>query len=500
MSFSTALGVAQLGMSALGMFGANRKEQNAMAMRNYELELMGRDQMWNRMMGDKAFASQQEENEYRRNWEQLNRRRMEDERKWQIEMFGDYTSTLSDERQYEIDRQIEMDREQARISQMQLEQMLRNQKLSADERKFAVSQLEQAKAVAAGEREEDMRRFYQERAQAQQERDFVMQQFYGSQNEARLDQGRDLALRETLMGQVDGMRSKLSSAMMQMGGVPDAPQFSQADLDGEIDRRTGQYQSDVERAATLAASQNEANLIRAGLDGSTPGTARRSDVARRIADELQSARSRAYDDALGYITGKQGAQMTAYNADMQRRGQILDEIMGVEGAGMSILQQLPQYRSLSDQGEIANQMKTGIYNRQVNSANQYSAPVTINSAIYDSMNLTPRMSNYNVGASAADKGFFSVGSSVFNPVEQNLNDPTNFWANASTIGQQRFGAADNFYVDARDRSNSATAGFGQDFRALANDLGPQLDSWWATRTATANAPTSVVRPQARPLG
>lgn len=467
MAWSALIG---LGASLIGQRSADRQASRAMAMRADEMDLMREQFAWNRRMADRAFASQEEENEYQRAMEALNRRLTQQERQFDIRTLNQYDRRLAEERQFEIDRMVEKDREQARLAQAQLEQMLRNQDLSREERAFAVKQLDEAKRVAAGEREEDMRRFYEERAQAESERNFALEQFYGAQTEARRDQERDLALRDRMIGQIDGLQDALSRTMASMGGMPDVPVFDEAELIGEIDRRTGLYQSDVERAGNIAASQNEANLIRAGIDSATPGTARRADVARSIADELQKARGRAYDDALAYITGKQGARMTQYNAEIDRRARTLDEVAGVEGAGMEMLRSLPGYRSLADQGELANGIRSGVYSRGVSSANNYSAPVTVGTAIYDSMARLPSLSNAGPQTSRAHTAGFNLRSGVFAPTAARLNDPTSFTSAAGNMSQSLFGAADDFYVDARDRSARASQNFGSQFQKTLNDV------------------------------
>lgn len=465
MGWAQALG---LGLSALGMFQSNKAQGRAEDARDEELAFMREDAAWRRMMADKTFASQEEENDYQRKMERLNRRILKQERRFGINQYRRTNRVLDEEREFQIDRMVEKDREQARLAQQELEQYLRNKDITEAERKFAVARLDEAKAVAAGEREEDLRRFYEERAQAEEERAWVLEQFYSSQDEARKEQGRDLAIRDRILGQVDGMQSALERTLRGMGDMPEVPEFSERELMGEIDRRTEQYQGDVERAAEIASSQNEANLIRAGLDSSTPGTARRSDVARRIADELQSARSRAYDDALGFITGKQGQRMNQYNAEMGRRGSVLDEVMGVKSAGMGALQQLPGYKSLADQVAMATRLPSGVYSRGIGSANDYRAPVGIGSAVYEG-GIKPRLSNYEPTASRTNNAWQAIGSAVQGPYDKKIPNSEDYSSAAGLLQQEMFGAADDFYTDARDRAQSANAGFGKDLRSFLND-------------------------------
>jgi hypothetical protein len=472
MPWSALIGPAiGLASSFIGSRSASKQADQAEDMRAEQMAFLYDQFDWNKRMANRAFRSQEEEQDYQRKMERLNRRITWQERKFDKKKLGQYNRRLGQERQFEVDRMAEMDREQARLAEMQLQQLLRNQDLAEDERAFAIEQLEQARAVARGERAEDQRLFHEERQQANAERDFALQQFYGSQREARRDQQRDLALRDRMTGQIDEMQRALDRTMRELGPMAEAPDWDEAELTGEIDRRTELYQDDVRQAAEIAASQNEANLIRAGIDSATPGTARRSDVARRIADEMQSARGRAYDDAMGFITGKFNNRMTAHQADLNRRQTALSEIMGVEGAGMDMLGNLPGYRSLSDQGSLANQLRSGVYHRGIGSANDYSAPVNVNSAIYDSMTLTPRLSTYMPTTSRANTAWTNVGSRVFEPYSLNMEGPSTYVGNAGTVAGKMFNAADAFYVDKRDAASGANRNFGNQLSQFLNDVG-----------------------------
>jgi len=470
MSFAAILGLVGSGISA---FSASSQANAAMQMRAYELEEMRRQSNMQMALGKLAMDRQDDENRYLRSIEELNRRIAEEERQWQISQMMDYRAVLGEERQQEIARQIEMDREAARIQSMQIQQLLRNQQISADERRFAEEQLDYVKAVARGERDEDLQRYYTEQATAAAERDFMLDQLYSAQQQMGLDQERDLAIRERILAQTDNMQSELNRAFTEFGPMPEAPVVSAEDIENEVTRRQGEYQSDVDRAAKIASSQNEANLIRAGLDSSTPGTARRADVARELAQAYQNARQRAYDDALAYITGKQDTLLTGYGAEVGRRGQILDEIMGVNSAGMDTLMNMPNVRSLADSYEYAAMLPSNLRAvRGIESANNFAAPVAMGSATWQDT-VMPGMSDFRVSTSGADGfGFGSnVGSRIFGPYNQTLTDPTGYITNASRMQETLFNAADDMWGQARDNASSAWGAF------LTNVNDFAMDTW-----------------------
>lgn len=482
--------ILNLGMSALGAFGASRTARADMEMRQRELDALREQQGFMRYMGLEAWDQANAENDYVRQWEALNRQLMGQERQFQIDQMMAYGDTLSEERQFEIDRQVEMDREAARMQQFQLEQLLRNQNISQQERQFAERQLAESKAIAAGEREEDLRRFYEERAQAAAERDFVTKQFYAAEQDMRAGQARDLALRDRITGQVDQMQMALRRASRELGDMPDAPKMTKEDLDAEIARRTELANANVDRAATRVASVNEANLIRTGIDGATTGNARRADITREISDQYANAQAQAYDEALRYITGQQDVAMRGYDAEVSRRNNILSEIMGVESAGMSELQNLPGVRSLQDLVAMAQSIPSGVYSRGISSANSYNQNA-LGSAIYDSNMPGSRLSTYDVGRSAANNSWGNVGSSVLAPYNVNIPDASSFLGSAATIGQNMFSAADSQSANSSKGASSAWSLFGGQLQDFAE--------WYQDRNTGSSGTglTSSARPPRR---
>ena len=210
---------------------------------------------------------------------------------------------LTEERRQMIARQVTEDREAAQQRQFQLQQLLDNQRLSTSERDFALAQLEEAKAIASGERDADLRRFHEEREMAKNERDFVIGEYQNYKSQMDLERQQELDIRNQTLNQIYGLQDVLTGVQSQLGIVPEIQHITEADIAREIERRTTQNISDVDRAATAVASVGEADLIRNGIDLSSTGAARRADIAGQLAAEYQTA-ARAYDDAMSYITGK----------------------------------------------------------------------------------------------------------------------------------------------------------------------------------------------------
>jgi hypothetical protein len=479
--FSQLLG---LGTGLMGMFQANSQMEYQYAMYMQQLQDQ-RDQRT--MMYGLAMDAQKdtdERNAELRQWESWAKQTAATERQYQIQESERYADQLLSERQFEIDRQVRADQEAARIQAFRLEQMLTNQRLAGEEREFAIAQLRQAQEIASSERTEDLTRYYQNKAKAEIQRDFMMGVFQDAQGIAREDQNRDLAVRDRVTGQIDRLQGTVQAAYDSMGSAPTVERLTRGDIDNEIARRTAQYTSDVDRAADRVASVNEADLIRGGMDRSTTGTASRGEIAGRLADEYQTARARAYDDALKFITGQSQSLTANVNDIMANRGAILSEVGGVAGLGLDALNNLPGVTSRMGALDAARLVGDGTYDRGISSANTYSAPVGIGSGIYDSgfYTLTPGMSEYGVGNSAAFNRSTGIGSSITNPVNLAMESPGTYFGYAANNSANMLNAYGNMYNNAQSNASGATSGFFGDLNEFVNDYGgsinKKLGSWF----------------------
>lgn len=476
MAFSALLGLAG---SAIGAIGASRDAASARAQQDYQFRQQMELQELNLGLMRDAQRDQREENSYQREIERMNRLIREQERDFELQQLRQNQDALMEQRRMDIERQIQEDKEAAKIQQFNLEQLLKRQDIAEEERAFALSQLEQAKAVAAGERDDDMRRFLEERAMAEIERQYLMDQYEGAQRQATAERNEQLATRDEIFNSIYGYQAALDQTAAGLGMIPEIERVTGADIASEIDRRSAQYQSDVDRAADRVASVNEAALIRSGLDESTPGTARRGDIAARIANEYQSARSRAYDDALKYITGESALMASNVNDIMKRRSGILSETANVAGAGIDQMMKVPQAASAVDAYRLAQMVPSGIYNRSVSSANNYRAPVQIGTAAVAG-SMTPGIADYNRPTSLVNNAGFNLDSAIFNPYGVNTNDPNAYLSNAQSIGNNLYNAAATSSQNAAQRSYGASSGFGTQFNKFLNDQSATKGSFFNT--------------------
>ena len=480
MSFSAALGVAQLGMSFLGASSAQKQANAALAQRQYEFQKTMELQQMQMGMAMDAQRAQAEENAYQRQIEQMNRLIAQQERDYDKKIAEQQQAQLLEERKYAIDRQIEEDKAAAKQRQFQIEQLLQNQSLTQQERDFAVQQLNEAKSIASGERDADMRLFAQQQFMAQQERDFYVQQLQQAQGQYAQERNQDLAIQSQILAQLQGLQGELNATSSALGAAPQMQQLTEADIAAEIDRRTSQYMSDVDRAADRVASINEADLMRTGMDSSTKGTSERAKIAAQLASEYEKARSLAYDDALKYITGKTSALSTNVNDIMANRKAILGEVADVSGASIPILQNLPKLSSATGAYNLLSGAPTAIYNRSLVSANDYKAPVTINSGVYDDIlsQVGTGMSSFLNMPSAATISGMSASSAMYNPLAQTIGNPASYMQNAGTLQSSMLSSSDKALSNAYTRASSAGEAFGSALADFGKNYGDKIDAWW----------------------
>jgi hypothetical protein len=488
MVWSTVLGI---GASLLGSSSAKKQASADRAAQQDQLNFQKLAQQQSFDLAMRQLNQQDDVNEYIRQMEQLNRITAADERRFQIDQVGQYQSALSEERRYAIDRQIKTDQDAAKQRAFQLEQLLKNQGLSKQERDFAVQQLKQAQSIASGERNEDLMRFYEEREQANQEREFMLDEYGRVQGQAQSERDYDLGMRDKMLAEIYGLQTSLRDTQDSLGYIPEIPQLNPADIDAEVNRRIGDYTADVDRATDRVASINEANLIRGGIDRSTPATARRADVASRMAQEYRNARNQAYQDAVSYITGRSNATTQNINDIIGRRGVVLGETAAVNGSAIEQLMNLPQVGSSLDAMQFANLIPSSVYSRNLTSANNYQAPVSIDSAIYDRSGVGSEMApTLNMPSSASYAGL-DVSSQIINPYNYSTGDAgSGYMQIGSGIGNNILNSATDRYNSSRDRYTEASSGLGQSVQDAVNDYSPTISSW---------ARDLFIKPQATPM-
>lgn len=383
----------------------------------------------------------------------------------------------------------------------EIEQLLRNQQISASERREALDMLAEAKALAGFESERDYQNFLAAQETRRAERDYGLGIFEDAQGVAERERQDIIAQRGNIMQAIDDLRSGLRSTQVGLQDIPDVPIVTEGDIRSEIDRRTEANISDVDRAAERVASVNEADLIRTGMDVSDLATQRRGDIAARLSDEYNNARNRAYDEALQYITGRQGIFASDINQIANNRSAMLNEEASIGQAGIQNMIALPTApsanaalnfysavpsaaydRSIASAGNFSSPLNVGsaIYNNNIGSANAamgYMPTGTANigfnigsaggnrdfrgigSAIYDDINVGTGLASYLNPRSAATTSGLTLGSEVFTPYQLNY-DPSSYFTAAQSIGSNILSGANSAYNNAMNNSAMAGANFG----------------------------------------
>lgn len=412
------------------------------------------------------------------------------EQQFRMEEYQNASSTAASERAFEI------------------EQMLRNQNIRGEERAQALDMLAEAKATAGFESERDYQNFLEAKATRAGERRDGLNIFERGMDTAAAERQDIMSQRNSISQAIDSLRSGLRGTQRGLQDIPDVQMITDADIRGEIERRTQENLSDVDRAATAVASANEADLIRSGMDVSTTGTARRGDIAARLSQEFANARSRAYDDALGYIQGKQGVYGNDINQVINNRNAIMSEEMGVGRAGIQDMIGLPTAPSANNALQFYSSVPTAAYDRAIGSANNFDAPLQVGSsvydanigsanaamgylptgtanigfnigsgagprdmrgmgtAIYDSINIGSGLGDYRAPTSAATALGLNLNSSITDPYRLSF-DPNSYF-NASNTGY------DNIASAANSRYNSAAT----NAQRSGDAFGSALNDWW----------------------
>lgn len=412
------------------------------------------------------------------------------EQQFRMEEYSNASSTAASERAFEI------------------EQMLRNQNIKGEERAQALDMLAEAKATAGFESERDYQNFLEAKSTRASERRDGLNIFERGMGTAASERQDIMNQRNSISQAIDSLRSGLRGTQRGLQDIPDVQMITDADIRGEIDRRTTENLSDVDRAATAVASVNEADLIRSGMDVSTAGTAKRGDIAARLSQEFSNARSRAYDDALGYISGKQGVYGNDINQVINNRNAIMGEELGVGRAGIQDMIGLPTAPSANSAMGYYSNVPTAAYDRAIGSANNFDAPLQVGSSIYDanigsanaamgymptgtanigfnigsgagprdmrgmgssiydSINIGTGLGDYRVPSSAATVAGLNLGSAVSNPYQMNF-DPNSYFSAANS-------GYDSIASSANSRYNSAATNAQQSGDAF----GRSANDWW----------------------
>ena len=433
-----------------------------------------------------------EENNYRRQLEQNNRSELRAERDYARGQYNEYKNQLKAEQEMMLERQIAADKAAAEQRSLALNEYLKNRDLAANERQTALAALKEAQAVAKGERDDDLKRYYGYQQKLQGERDFMLSQ-YNKMNERLVsERGVELARRGKIEGRLDNLQRSLDRTLTSLGDLPTLRQFTEADIAAEEQRRADRNVRDVDRAADRVASINEANLIRGGIDSGTAGAKKRAEITEQIADLYDRARQSARDDALRYITGAQGVLNTGFDKELGRREFALRETGNVASAGIDGLMNLPGLPSAVDYNFF--NLPSAAFDRQIASANNYQAPLAVNSAIYDNLNVPVGMANTLNIPSRAQNAYAQLPSAIMGPTEMAFANPVQYMGIASEIGGNLLNNATTMANAAQNRADLAGYQFGRSFQNLISQAGGALDGWQASRAQQSSSPAPTYSP------
>lgn len=469
--FSAALGLAG---SIYGANQASKSQAAALGQQQYEFDRNREIQNANMAIGLDDRRLQIEENAYQRAMERINRRTTGDERRYQMSEYEDYTDRLLAERRDVIERQIMQDKEAARQSQFELEQYLQNRDLAQNERDDAMAALREAQAIASGERDDDKRRLLEDRAKSDIERQFVIEQYNQAQNTFATERAEQEAFRDMLMGRIDSVQANSQAFANTLGMPAEVDPISQADIDAEYQIRADEYMSDVDRAAQRVSGGAETTLVRRGMSDSTLADDTRKDITRDLADQYTKARRAAYDDASKYISGRQNMSRLDRQDEIARRKYLIGENTGLESMAMSGMLNLPGVASTTGQYNLLNAVPTGIYDRNIASANDYQAPIAIGTGIYDRLNVGSQLGGFLNMPSAATTQYGNIQSGIYNPMSMNFGNPANSFSNVANLSNQMLTASQNNYANAQTNAMEAGKGMATSFANFTDELG----SWW----------------------
>jgi hypothetical protein len=467
------------------------------------------------MQNSQRIAAQERQQQIA--WLEEDRARAERERTEALDYLNYNRDSARDERSFDIG------------------QLERGQGVASSERAQALRYLEDSRQRASSERETDLFNFNRASEQVRSERNFQESEYRALRAQAMAERSFDIERRNQLDQATSRYGDALTSALEGMGPARQVNYLGQDAISDEASRRERVAVDDINQMADRVASINESNLIRQGMDQSTRATAERSDITDRMAQEMAKAREGARSEAIRYIAGVNDQLSLSENMDRQRRAQTLQETANVYGVPLEFLMRSPDVASALN-GPNFNQVGSAVYDRNIQSANNFDGPLAVGSANYD-RNLgsaTNYQGPLGVNSTLLNRQFNSandyrlpldVGSAAYGNLDQNLgigmSDIYNF---QSGIGPQPYGSSGEFSfavpnitsaaglfggaassmgstLNSRNNASfladrnarDAAAGAGNAFTNLFKEVGSFFDR---PRTATPAAPT----PSAVPAG
>lgn len=326
-------------------------------------------------------------------WLEEDRARAERERTEALDYLNFNRDIARDEREFDIN------------------QLQRSQGIAASERRQALGYLEDARDRAARERDTDLFNFNRASEQARSERAFQESEYRAMRAQAMAERAFDIERRNQIDAATSRYGDALSAALESMGAPRQVNYLGEDAIAAEAGRREQVAIDDINQMADRVASINEANLIRGGVDQSTRATAERGDITARMAEEMAKAREAARSEAIRYIAGVNDQLRLGEDQDRTRRAQTLQETANVYGVPVEMLMRSPQVASALN-GPSFNQVGSAVYDRGIQSANNFDSPLAVDSANF----------NMNVGSAGDYQGPLGVNSTLLNRNFGSAND------------------------------------------------------------------------------
>ena len=466
----TAAGVGFMGYGAW-QAGKKAEEQQELAEQALDMQ----NSMLSQQTGNLAFQQDllgreinnlQEQREYLRSEDALNRKLAEQERREAFDLYFQNNEKLQQERNYFIQRQEFLDKQAAADRAQQLEFMLANQQIAAQEREFALQELYRAQQIAQGERDEELRQFYDNQYRAAAERQYAIDQYERAQGIAADERSQEERIRNNLDSQLTSFQDELRRVQESLGDIRRLDPLTQEYIDSQVGRYRDTARDSYNEVIEQVASLNEADLRRRGIAATDPGDTR-SRMAQRLADDLAAAQLQAEQQALAYISGERGLLFDDIQQDIATRNAIMGETANVGLAGFD------QRRGLMGALPTANvaapvPIGSSVLQQRFSSANA-SAPVAINSAQYSGT--LPSSVGQQINLPSAVQGGFSPPSAVVGP-----SSSTNLTSQLLSGLQSGYG---NLAAAYGSQSDSALAGsqiYGQQAADLYTNFGAALQN------------------------
>lgn len=428
------------------------------------------------------------------------------ERAWMMAELEQIKAGLASEREEQVDRRIAKDKEAMRVYLDNLKERMEAKdiafkerdyakgefegakKIAKQEREYAESEIKKLQSVLSGERDEDLKRLYLDRAKAQEQQEYQLKSADWAKQQFMQERGVDAANRADLLGRLDKRESSLEDLYASMGVAPELDRMTRDSLDTDLEREYNrlydQKERAIDRAATIAASEGNAERMDRGVGVGTYASDERGNLARKMSDKYLEAQSLAYDDALKYITGQQDLLSQNVSNIYDSRNQRLDEVGSVYNQSIADALRLPALGSATGAARYMMGVGDGIYDRDLSSASvphelrisagDYTTPISMGSA-YTTSNLGELLSGLELTKSGVNSDAWRhISSAILGEANdwasQSGSIGNSAYADAARMGENAATAANNASTAALKNSAAAAALYGQGVSKMSGDI------------------------------